>query len=303
MSAPDRMRAAIAGPEHREGCGCPVCAASGSSAATQLVIETGGVPTTTTEIIAAGTGVLHKNVLGLVRENLDDLNEFGRVAFETRPFETAGGQQTRQVGILTEEHATLLLTYMRNNAVVRVFKKRLVREFFAMRRNQGTAPQSPTPAPLPDRSELARWVIEAEDKAKREKAARIAAEHRTRELEAPAAAWSTLENAVGDYAVADAAKVLSRDPAISIGRDRLFRFMAIEGWTYRDNAAKCWKAKQAQVNIGRLVEKVGRPFLDRDTEELRVPNPTVRVTAKGLKDLHRLLRGSDTLPTMAAVTE
>jgi phage regulator Rha-like protein len=100
--------------------------------ANPLVAIRGGVATTTTLDVAAGTGVQHKNVLELAKTYLSDLEEFGRVAFETRPFETAGGTQTREIAILNEQQATLLLTYMRNSDVVRAFKKRLVREFYRM---------------------------------------------------------------------------------------------------------------------------------------------------------------------------
>lgn len=50
------------------------------------------------------------------------------------------------------------------------------------------------------------------------------------ELEPSAAAWDKLATATGDYAVADAAKILSRDPAIRIGRDRLFTLLRAWRW-------------------------------------------------------------------------
>ena len=103
---------------------------------TSPIVQTSenGVPTTTSMRVADGTHVQHKNVLELVRNNIADFEEFGRVAFETQPFDTAGGIQHQIVAVLNEEHATLLLTYMRNNDVVKDFKKRLVREFSALRR-------------------------------------------------------------------------------------------------------------------------------------------------------------------------
>lgn len=90
-------------------------------------------PFTNSEIIAHETGVQHKNLLELIRTYLSDLQEFGRVAFETRPFETAGGEQNREIAILNEEQTTLLITYMRNSEKVRHFKKVIVRAFFDMR--------------------------------------------------------------------------------------------------------------------------------------------------------------------------
>lgn len=100
-----------------------------------------GVPTTTSMRVANGTRNEHASVLRLIRGNLADFEEFGRVGFEIAPFETAGGVQRREVAILNEEHATLLLTYMRNNEVVKDFKKRLVREFSALRRSATSGTQ------------------------------------------------------------------------------------------------------------------------------------------------------------------
>ncbi len=87
---------------------------------------------TTSLVIADGTGNEHRAVLQLVKNNIKDFEEFGRVAFEMQPFKTAGGVQERKVALLNREQATLLMTYMRNNDVVRDFKKRLVRAFSEM---------------------------------------------------------------------------------------------------------------------------------------------------------------------------
>ena len=91
---------------------------------------------TTSLAIADGTGNDHASVIKLVRSYVDDLNEFEGVAFQTQPFATAGGIQSREVAILNEQHATLLLTYMKNSEVVRNFKKTLVKEFWVMRNAQ-----------------------------------------------------------------------------------------------------------------------------------------------------------------------
>ena len=98
-----------------------------------LVTLINGVAVASSAAIADGTDNQHKNVMELIRTYQADLEEFGGVAFETRPFETAGGQQQREVALLNEEQATLLITYLRNNEVVRGFKKRLVRGFFDLR--------------------------------------------------------------------------------------------------------------------------------------------------------------------------
>lgn len=91
-----------------------------------------GQSVTTSLAIAEGVGNPHKSVIQLVRDYLDDLEEFGGVAFENAPFETSGGAQTRRIALLNEQQATLLMTYMRNNDVVRAFKKTLVKAFFEL---------------------------------------------------------------------------------------------------------------------------------------------------------------------------
>ncbi|AIY01174.1 hypothetical protein ART_1575 [Arthrobacter sp. PAMC 25486] len=90
--------------------------------------------------IAEGAGVEHRAVLQLVNNNIDDLEEFGGVAFEMRPFETAGGTQTRRVALLNEQQSTLVMTYQQNTAQVRLFKMALVRTFFQMAKELQAAP-------------------------------------------------------------------------------------------------------------------------------------------------------------------
>lgn len=102
-----------------------------------------GEPFTTSLVIATETGVEHRAVLQLIRNNLADFEEFGLVAFEMRARsegQHGGGSVT--YANLSESQATLLLTYMRNSDIVRAFKKRLVHSFYAMRQAL-TAPQQP----------------------------------------------------------------------------------------------------------------------------------------------------------------
>lgn len=88
---------------------------------------------TNTVAIAEGVGRDHDTIIKLVDRNKSDLEEFGRVGFEIRTLDTKGGRQKQRVALLNEQQTTLLITYMRNNEVVRSFKKRLVAEFFTMR--------------------------------------------------------------------------------------------------------------------------------------------------------------------------
>jgi phage regulator Rha-like protein len=85
---------------------------------------------TNTAAIAEGVGRDHDTIIKLVDRNKSDLEEFGEVGFEIR----AGYNNAKvRVALLNEQQTTLLITYMRNNEIVRSFKKRLVSEFFSMR--------------------------------------------------------------------------------------------------------------------------------------------------------------------------
>ena len=108
-----------------------------------IVVLVNGSALTTTEAIATGTQVQHKNVLDLVRAYASDLMEFGDVAFESRL--NPQGSPT-EYALLNEQQATLLITYMRNTDIVRSFKKRLVRDFWALR--VPVQPAAPTTASM-----------------------------------------------------------------------------------------------------------------------------------------------------------
>ena len=92
-------------------------------------------PFTTSEVIAECAGVKRDTVQKLIQRHEKDLREFGRVGFEIRTLQTRGGQQMAKIYHLNEQQATLLLTFLRNTPVVIEFKKELVRQFFAMRKD------------------------------------------------------------------------------------------------------------------------------------------------------------------------
>jgi len=79
------------------------------------------------ETVADGSGVQHKNVLELIDANRSDFEEFGHVAFETRD---GYNNHKVRIALLNEQQATLLMTFQRNTDQVRAFKKALVRAFF-----------------------------------------------------------------------------------------------------------------------------------------------------------------------------
>lgn len=221
-------------------------------------------------IIAGRTELQHKNVLELVRKNLSQLSAFGGVAFETRPFETAGGTQMREFALLNEPQSTLLMTFMRNSPVVVAFKVELVKQFYRMRQAL-TAPKSLEQRSLELLGELTAEV--------QRQVAQIT------ELAPRADAWDDLASGDGTYAVGDAAKMLQQ-AGISTGRDRLFEEMRSLGWIYRQSGR--WQARQVFVDQKLLFHKP-QSHRHPETGETVLDAPQVRVTMKGIEKLRVLL--------------
>jgi phage regulator Rha-like protein len=88
-------------------------------------------PFTTSEVIAQYGGVKHHAIQNLILNHIDDLKEFGQVAFQMRAVEN-NGTKFEKVYDFNEDQATLLITFMKNTPQVVQFKKNLVRQFRAM---------------------------------------------------------------------------------------------------------------------------------------------------------------------------
>ncbi|MEV7827539.1 Rha family transcriptional regulator [Microbacterium enclense] len=192
------------------------------------IIERGGDLLVSSETIAEGTENQHKNVLQLIRTYRDDLEEFGRVESQTRPFDTAGGTQYREVFLLNEPQATLILTYMRNMDRIREFKKALVRAFFDMARRLTAVA---VPQTLAEALELA------------------AAEARQIEaLEAKIAADAPKVEYIDTF-VADEDLRILRNVAKSLGlkEDDLRNALVAHKWVYREETTRYSQKEQQKV--------------------------------------------------------
>lgn len=164
--------------------------------------------------------------------------------------------------------------------------------YFAVKTREAEVRPVTQPEPL-TRSELAhRWYLA--EKELEESQARVA------ELEPAANSWKTLASADGDFSVADAAKILSRDPAIKLGQGRLFTLLREWRWTYRQRSDGRWRAMQEAIDTGRLSEIPSSHYHPR-TGELVLDAPQLRVTFKGIHELHRHLGGTRPLTTQLAL--
>lgn len=105
-----------------------------------IVQQSQGELTVSSEIVAERTENEHASVLRLVRNNQTALEEFGDLRFEILDRPGVPGPP-QQVAHLNEQQATLIITFMRNSPVVVAFKLELVKQFYAMRQAL-TAPKS-----------------------------------------------------------------------------------------------------------------------------------------------------------------
>lgn len=239
------------------------------------IIQRDGEFVVSSETIATGSGVQHKNVLELIAANMADFEEFGQVAFETRP---GYNNSLVRVALLNEQQATLLMTFQRNTDQVRSFKKALVKAFFEMAHQLKAMSEE----------EIVHQALAITSRKVKELEARVT------ELAPRADAWDELASAAGDYEVADAAKILAR-AGVETGRQRLFSQLEDLGWIFRGSSGK-WKARQSAVDAGYLAEKPQSHHHPR-TGELVLDPPQVRVTVRGLERLRVRLGSLELAPT------
>lgn len=237
-------------------------------------------------------------VLGMARGAAQVAERLDDGVRQTYPLPTAGGVQR---AILVSEPGMYEVVIRSDKPEAAAFRRWITTEVLPSIRKTGS--YSTVPALPQTMGEALRLAADEFERAEREAAARREAEAHALALEAPAAAWHVMAESAGDYGVGDAAKVLSRDPSIEIGRTRLFTFMQAEGWLFRTKGRRPgWSAYQVQVDNGRLVERLGAAFQNAKTGEMELPAPTIRITAKGLAELHKRLGGTGAVPVLAEVS-
>lgn len=194
-----------------------------------------------------------------------------------RILHTPGGDQ--QMTVITESGLYAAIFGSRVPQAVE-FKRWVTTEVLPSIRRTGS--YGPADVAQITRSDLARWVIEAEARAEK-------AEAQVAVLEPPARAWQTLADATGDYSLRDAAQILDRDESIRTGQNRLAQYLRQIGWLDRRGVPY-----QRAVEVG-YVRSRARTYRHHRTGEEIVAEPQVRITGKGLTWLHKHLGGTEPL--------
>ncbi|MGR6502801.1 phage antirepressor KilAC domain-containing protein [Shewanella sp. Koi 1] len=235
-------------------------------------LDSQGQAVTTSLAIAEGVGNPHSTVIKLIRQYASDLEEFGMVGFEIQPKQTGvrGGSDT-EYAILNEQQSTLLMTYMRNNDVVREFKKRLVKAFYELA-NKAKGTQSNIYDQLSDPASMRQYLLTYVEKV-------IELEEQIKVTQPKAVAYDRLATADGSLCITDAAKQLQQRP-----KD-LFDLLQRKKWIYR-RPGSSWLGYQDKLQQGFLEHKITE--VDRGDGSTKITSQ-VRVTPKGLTHLSATL--------------
>lgn len=247
----------------------------------KLVTVVDGEPRVSTQTIADRTGNQHKNVMELVRKNLSDFETFGGVAFETRPFATAGGVQRREVAQLNEQQGTLLITFLRNTVEVRELKVALVREFYEMKQTLAGS------APALTEDEIVLQALQITNRKVKELEAKVAADE-------PKVAY--IDKFVADD---DTLKFRTVAADLNIGEMELRNLLIRKGWIYKEHSKRWSESKGRTVDVYRYSQySTKKPYFYRQLEH-DVPRFrgevmwTLKITPAGASAIARLIKTED----------
>lgn len=98
-----------------------------------LVLIQDGNVFTNSMIIAIKTNYQHNSITRILRRFKKDFLQLGNIRFMDAVSKNSKGGRPPKNYLLNEPQATLLITYLENNEVVRKFKVELIKQFFKMR--------------------------------------------------------------------------------------------------------------------------------------------------------------------------
>lgn len=85
-------------------------------------------------VIAENVNYEHETVIRLIRDNRNELEEFGTLRFENGTLKDSLNRiQSRTIALLNENQTMLIMTLMRNNEIIKKFKVALIKAFSKMK--------------------------------------------------------------------------------------------------------------------------------------------------------------------------
>lgn len=195
-----------------------------------------------------------------------------------RPVDTLGGKQKMTI---VSEAGMYDVIVRSDSPTAKPFRRWITTEVLPSIRKTGSYGKEVLTGP----ELMAKALIEAQ-------ATLEAKDQEIRVLTPKAEAFEGFIGSQGDYSVNETAKLLQRR-GIETGQNRLMRTLEQWGWVYR-GARNAPRAKQAQIDAGRLAEKTYF-FIDQRTGEERAGRTSVRITPKGVEDIYARLSEDLTL--------
>lgn len=242
-----------------------------------ITVNADKTPVVESTVIAEGVEIQHKNVLELIRKYNDDFQSFGRVTFETQPFETAGGTQRREVALLNENQAYLLFTYLKNTETARQLKVRLVQAFSDVRNQLSSSSTNHYQLPR-SYSEALRQLASEVEQREALQAKNLQLENKAKE-DAPKVDFCdqvVADN--GSMTITKAAKVIGYAP-------RKFKdYIRQAGWLYSNGDTPMQKVIASGYMVLRYAHWT-------DARGNAVEKPYPHITSKGLYALYKKMRG------------
>lgn len=234
-----------------------------------------------TAVVAGEPWFAQADTLALLDLNRSSASSLDEDEKGVHTVDTLGGPQ--KIAFVSESGFYSLILRSRKPEA-KAIKRWITREVLPTIRKTGNYSAAPKPAEL-TRSDLARMVLAAE--------AELADTKAELEQAAPAAAaWDALAEAEGDYSLRDAAQILSRDPAITTGQNRLM--VSIRELGMVDGTGQPYQRHIAHLQL--RVTSYPHPHTSEP-----VLSKQLRVTVLGLKYLHSKLGGTQPLRLIQSV--
>jgi phage antirepressor YoqD-like protein len=243
-----------------------------------LITVVDGEARTSTTIIADSVNMSHASVIKLVRKHLSKFETFGTVRFKIQSFATAGGQQKREIALLNEPQATLLITFMKNTEIVSEFKVALVKAFYEFAQQVRTTQQPAFDPNSLTRMDILKMAVDSE-----ERALKFEAENNKlieeKVINAPKVEFHDNVVASNDtYLVREAAKILGT------GQNRLFAILREHNWVTDKNEP--YQSKVDQKYLDMKLHEFEHPIYGTKTKA------TTLITSKGLAKLQQVIKAS-----------
>ncbi|MEN6544520.1 MAG: phage antirepressor KilAC domain-containing protein [Armatimonadia bacterium] len=249
-----------------------------------------GSPITTSLVISEQTGNEHASVIKLIRENADDLNEVGALRFEIakgKALPQGGFAKATEFAVLDEPASALLMTYLRNTAVIKDFKKRLVAGFYAMRQ---MLTERALQAPLTGNELMAAGFVEAVKQLEQRDARIYQLETR---VNADAPKVTYVDTYVTDADLLSFSTVASSN---NVAEKWLRELLISRDWIYRQSDTRWSEREQKKVTRNRYSEKSDKKRYFRRVEEHKAPRfrgsevmHTLKITPQGAEAIARLV--------------